>query len=628
MSKNFDSIDFNKPKQIKLTSQYSKEIKMLIAGTGDMTVDWGDGTCERFTLLAEIVKEEDNDYYDNWYNDYYSDWRDNKIETLKYGYRHIYSNKSIHTITLIGENITHLCCDGNQLTNLDVSNNTSLAFLSCDGNELTTLDVGKNIKLEYLQCDENQLTSLDVSKNIALRELRCSYNKIMNLDITNNTKLKILGCHDNQLTSLDVCNNTMLYFLNCEDNHLTSLIGIRKTKIMWGKNLYCRNNQFSAETLNNLFDRLPYDREKSSLMYIGGNPGTDNCNRNIAGKRGWTVEVEPLKSDKLLKVSKELTTRLNQMTLILQPKRREVSIQIIGTGTVTIDWGDKVCETYILTEAADNDEYFWGEEEEYNSHSYSHEYGYSYKLYTITIVGENITGLYCERKKIKELDVSKNKKLKELHCSENCLTRLNVNGAVSLQELDCSNNRMTHLDVSRNTALESLNCKSNQLVNLDVSKNVALKELHCSDNCLTKLNVNGAVSLHILDCSKNHLAHLDMSRTISLEKLYCCNNQLTYLDIRNNTRMYSLWCSNNQLTYLDVSNNSYLRILMCSNNQLSMDALNDLFGMLPFEWRYFKGRKYWHIENSCVIILGNPGAGSCDRIIAQSKGWLINTTKK
>ena len=50
----------------------------------------------------------------------------------------------------------------NQLTNLDVSQNTALTDLDCYSNQLTSLDVSQNTALTYLYCDNNQLTCLNV----------------------------------------------------------------------------------------------------------------------------------------------------------------------------------------------------------------------------------------------------------------------------------------------------------------------------------------------------------------------------------------------------------------------------------------------------------------------------------
>jgi len=120
-------------------------------------------------------------------------------------------------------NLEILDCSSNQLTSLDVSNNTELVVLLCHNNQLTSLDVSNNTALKDLICDWNQLTSLDVSKNPALISLSCSGNDFTSLDVSNNTVLKSLICDWNQLTSLDVSNNTALLYLWCDNNQLTTL---------------------------------------------------------------------------------------------------------------------------------------------------------------------------------------------------------------------------------------------------------------------------------------------------------------------------------------------------------------------------------------------------------------------
>ena len=119
--------------------------------------------------------------------------------------------------------LTFLNCNYNQLTNLDLSKNTALTILGCFGNKLTSLDVSKNTALTSLYCDSNQLTGLDLSKNTALTSLYCDSNQLTGLDLSGNANLTRLICSSNLLTSLDVSNNPALTYLNCNSNQLTSL---------------------------------------------------------------------------------------------------------------------------------------------------------------------------------------------------------------------------------------------------------------------------------------------------------------------------------------------------------------------------------------------------------------------
>ena len=129
----------------------------------------------------------------------------------------IQSLKGIEYFTSLLE----LWCFRNQLTSLDVSQNTALVELWCYGNQLTTLDVSQNTALVILVCNVNKLTSLDVSGCTALESLSCYLNQLTALDLSNNTALKGLDCCGNQLTTLDLSNNTSLVELYCYQNLMT-----------------------------------------------------------------------------------------------------------------------------------------------------------------------------------------------------------------------------------------------------------------------------------------------------------------------------------------------------------------------------------------------------------------------
>jgi len=218
------------PMQMTMTLKPDGKVSIAMAGTGTMTIDWGDGTKNKTHTLKAYNKKD-------WHTDLLTD-------RSKYRYSHVYSGKSDHTITIIGENITHLNCGSLGLTNLDVSNNSSLTYLYCPKNNLMNLDVTKNTALKVLHCSDNHLSSLDVSKN---------------------SMLIYLWCFRNQLTSLDMSNNTELTGLDCSSNEL------------------------SATALDVLFVTLHHDSiHGGKRINILSNPGEDSCNQNIAVSMGWT----------------------------------------------------------------------------------------------------------------------------------------------------------------------------------------------------------------------------------------------------------------------------------------------------------------------------------------------------
>jgi Leucine-rich repeat (LRR) protein len=111
----------------------------------------------------------------------------------------------------------------NQLSTINVSNNVNLETLSVDLNNLTSLNVSNNPQLEYLGCYSNYLSSLDVTNNTQLKYLHVNFNDLTSLDITQNSILRTLSCSSNELTGINLENNSDLSYLDCRDNNITSL---------------------------------------------------------------------------------------------------------------------------------------------------------------------------------------------------------------------------------------------------------------------------------------------------------------------------------------------------------------------------------------------------------------------
>ena len=164
-----------------------------------------------------------NSGYDNVLDDSVATININTLTFLSIGSNNpqfaIYDLTGIEDFTAL---IT-LECSYNQITSLDVSQNSALTSLNCRSNQLTSLDVSNNTALIELHCAQNQLTSLEVSGATALTYLDCEYNQLTSLNLSQNIDLNGLDCDHNQLTSLDVSTSLVLEDLNCSDNQLTNL---------------------------------------------------------------------------------------------------------------------------------------------------------------------------------------------------------------------------------------------------------------------------------------------------------------------------------------------------------------------------------------------------------------------
>ncbi|MGB3606722.1 MAG: leucine-rich repeat domain-containing protein [Psychroserpens sp.] len=143
--------------------------------------------------------------------------------------------------------LENLQCHNNQLSSLDVSQNTALVELFCAENQLTSLDVALNTQLVELACSYNNLITLDVSQNILLDELKCAFNELSNLDVNANTQLSRLDVKNNLLSSIDVSQNTVLEVLDCRNNQLTNVDLTLNNQLTF---LYCKNNQLTQLNLN------------------------------------------------------------------------------------------------------------------------------------------------------------------------------------------------------------------------------------------------------------------------------------------------------------------------------------------------------------------------------------------
>ena len=197
---------------------------ICMTGSGYALIDWGDETeIEAYRLSG------------------------NSLMSI---YSHDYSGPSSNIITIYGDNITMLNCNGyayyQNITALDVSRNPALTYLDCSYNQLTMLDLTQNPALEYLDCSNNQLTVLNL-KNSSLQEFYCQ---------------------ENRLTNLDVSNYGRLYRLTLQ------------------------NNQFSSNALNDLFHTLHANTTQyEKRITISNNPETDGCDMTIATAKGWLVEM-------------------------------------------------------------------------------------------------------------------------------------------------------------------------------------------------------------------------------------------------------------------------------------------------------------------------------------------------
>ena len=265
------------------------------------------------------------------------------------------------------------------------------------------------------------------------------------------------------------------------------------------------------------------------------------------------------------------------------PSEYYVRLAIQGFGSLTVDWGDGTQKTaYTIYD---------------NNLSINHWLSGSDKS-TIKINGDDITYLEIE---------------------ENGLTglKLDLSGCTGLKSLNFRydsyrGRNPAALDVSGCTALEALYCYGT-LKALEVNGCTALRTLYCYGTALTDLDVRSCTALRALFCYETALTVLDVSGCSVLEQLDCSRSKLSAIDLDGCSALERLNCGANELTTLDVSSCTALQTLDCYGNKLDSNVLDALFGTLPAPGS----------GSFSVFIYGNPGADSCNRTLAEDKGWRV-----
>ena len=146
--------------------------------------------------------------------------------------------------------ITHLHIYNNQITNIDLSQNTLLEGLTCDNNQLTALDLSQNLLLSSLSCTNNQLVDLDLSNNFNLTFFQCGNSELQCLNIANGNNLNLTDCYISDcplLYCIEVDDSTYMsnnleqhfnplnsqYFFsnNCINNCSSSISSVKEKKM-------------------------------------------------------------------------------------------------------------------------------------------------------------------------------------------------------------------------------------------------------------------------------------------------------------------------------------------------------------------------------------------------------------
>lgn len=144
-------------------------------------------------------------------------------------------------------NLQKLTCTGNEIIELNLSENKNLTYLDCSNNDIKSLNISQCKYLTYLNCSRNNLNdSLDLKNNTELKDLICGRNGDMQLNLENNIKLQNLDLSGGRIPTIDLSKNLDLRTLNCNSGWVTKLDLSKNLKLT---ELYCKEN-YSLDKLD------------------------------------------------------------------------------------------------------------------------------------------------------------------------------------------------------------------------------------------------------------------------------------------------------------------------------------------------------------------------------------------
>ncbi len=473
--------------------------------------------------------------------------------------------KAINVSKLL--DLEHLNVGSNNLTTLDVSNNTKLTYLDFYFNSGITspVDLSSLTELDYLHIYGTPVGTLDLSQNTKLRTLSCSKCNLSALDVSMLPLLSSITFGQNNFKSIDLSHNPLLNKVNSNSSYQLesiNLTGCTKLTTLWVN--FCNLSELV----------LPEGCTELSSIEI-------YCNQIRGAAMNAFIESLPTRSGRIEAYYPKSSREGNVITTIQVAAANAKGWKILynahpgsgydwqeyegsspGIAIDDVNFPDDNFRAEIKKKRYDGDQDGFLSDEEISNTN------------LIEVNQKNIENL-----KGVEFFTA----LKYLHCYGNKLTTLDVSVFPDLEILSCLENPLTTLDVTHNPKLRDLGCRDCQLTALDLSQNPGLLHLYCQGNQLTALDLTNNTKLVNLYCTANKLTALDLSKNTELSNLECSYNQITALDMSKN-KLLSLDCSYNKLTALDLSTFAGLdvasNVFICGN-QIGETAMKALVESLP-----------------------------------------------
>jgi Leucine-rich repeat (LRR) protein len=544
-------------------------------------------------------------------------------------------NDNISDLTGIEDFIAleELIMFNNNISTLDLSNNTALSLLSASNNNLSTIDLSTNTNLALIALQDNNLTSFDTTGFTSLQFLILNNNPITSLDLSTNTSLQFLQATGCDLTELNLQNgnNTNFSQVLITDNPLLFCVlvdDVAYSVANWTQidaqttfsDTVCAtsyiaipDNNFETALFDLGYDDIAGDNQVplNSILNVASLDVSSKAIADLTGIEAFlgltslTVTNNAITTLDLTSNSnlQNLNASLNELTTIdITGVTQLTTINVSDNDLTNLDLSafPNLVEVYVDSNNLTDLNLQNGA----NGSITNLDVQLNDDLICVLVDDENIvntttvnadaqtrfSSVSCEYTTIPDTNFEA-----ALHAQGyddilgdgqvptsfiNTLTTLDVsNSSISdltgiadftaLQQLSANTNNLTTLDVSNNTDISILEAIANSISSIDLGNNTNYVTIALNDNNLTSFNVTGLTNLQVLFLPNNSLTDLDVSSYSALQNLDVSGNTLSSLNITGVAQLTDLNASNNSLTSMDLSAFPNLEKIYVNDNDLT-----------------------------------------------------------
>ena len=538
------------------------------------------------------------------------------LEGLNCSSNHLLTNDITDTNGLFNTtgtiSLIELFCSGNNLTNLDTSQNINLELLDCADNNLAILNVNNNAFLRSLNCSNNDLETLNISSNIALETVNCDSNVISdittsgvnnltltNLSCANNDLVSVLvnnyqaltnlNCGANELTELDITSNLDLSFLSITNNQITEINLVNNTNLVEAQlsqnslsqlnistntNLEYLNSAFNDLTeldltSNQTLDYLDISNNQLTTLNLSNNTNLIEANFSSNAITNLTLSNNLGQLKTLNASNNQIEDDLDLITMAISACVAQANQTEFCPETISINISNNLLSFVNLQNGIN------GEITSFNASG-------NPNLECIQVDDANTIG--ASWIKDEATDYSEDCNFGETYVPDDNFEQALINlgldsGPLNDYVLTANIETLSNLDISGNTitdltgiedfeALENLNCSNNTISEFDLSLNTNVLNLDCSNNTFTDLDLTNNTMLITLNCSSNSLNNLDLSANASLSNLNISSNSFTAFTPSDLLSLQIFNGDNNDIVELDFQHNQMLTNISCESNLL------------------------------------------------------------